>query len=247
FYSKDMIIESAWAAGGGIGSYTFWLGVAAAGMTAFYSWRLVFMTFHGKPRASHEVMHHAHESPLVMTIPLGLLALGAVFSGMLFANYFVGDKVAAFWGSAIKVLPEHNLLEKAHHAPLWVKLAPVAMGVIGLLIAIQLYIRRTDLPAKFAKVNEDGYRFLLNKWYFDELFDLIFVRPAMWIGRFLWKQGDGKTIDGLGPDGIAASTLKLAKRASFLQSGYVYHYAFAMLIGVALIVTWYLVKMGGGS
>ena len=248
YYSKDMILESAFAAHTGLGSYAFYLGLAAAVLTAFYSWRLIFMTFHGAPRARQEVMSHVHESPQVMLIPLYILALGAVVSGAAFFYFFIGDGYQAFWGDAIKMLPDNKILEAAHHVPLWVKLAPIAAGIIGIAVAYWMYIKRTDLPGQFAKTNREAYRFLLNKWYFDELFDLIFVNPAKRIGHFLWKQGDGRVIDGFGPDGIAATVIRTARRASTIQTGYLYHYAFAMLIGVAAAATWFFASnaTGGG-
>ena len=245
FYSKDMILESAFAAHTGLGDFAFGMGMAAAVMTAFYSWRLIFMTFHGEPRASQEVMSHVHESPLSMTVPLAILAVGAVFSGILFADYFIGSQHAAFWGDSILMLASNTILEDAHHVPFWVKAAPIVAVIIGVGVAFIFYIKRTDLPARIAGMHREAYLFLLNKWYFDELFDLIFVRPAKWLGRFLWQQGDGRIIDGFGPDGIAATVLKVARRATLLQTGYVYHYAFAMMIGVAGFVTWYYTTGGG--
>jgi NADH-quinone oxidoreductase subunit L len=240
FYSKDMILESAWGAHSAIGSYAFWLGIFAASLTAFYSWRLLFMTFHGTPRADEKVMAHVHESPKVMLIPLFVLAAGAVFAGALGYSLFVGEGMEQFWRESLLVLPEHNSIEAAHHAPFWVKAAPLVVGLAGIGLAYLFYIAQPALPGMVATRFRAIYLFLLNKWYFDELYDAIFVRPAVFIGRGLWKSGDGALIDGIGPDGIAAATLDLARRASRLQSGYVYHYAFAMLIGVVLLVSWYL-------
>jgi NADH-quinone oxidoreductase subunit L len=211
-------------------------------MTAFYSWRLLFMTFHGQPRADHHVMEHVHESPNVMLIPLYVLSVGAVFAGWLAYSYFVGHDSEHFWRESIKVLPQHNSIEAAHHVPFWVTIAPLVVGIIGIGIAYGLYIRDPARPAVIAKKWQGLYRFLLNKWYFDELYDFVFVRTAFWLGRGLWKKGDGAIIDGLGPDGIAARTLNIAQGASRLQTGYVYHYAFAMLIGVVLITSWYLFR-----
>ena len=242
FYSKDIILESAFAAHSAVGQYAFWLGIAAALMTAFYSWRLLFMTFFGAARADHHTMEHAHESPNIMLVPLYVLAVGAVFAGWLAYTYFVGHDAEHFWGESIKVLPQHNSIEAAHHAPFWVSVAPLIVGLIGIGIAYGFYIRDPARPAQLAKKWQGLYRFLLNKWYFDELYDLLFVRTAFWLGRGLWKQGDGAVIDRLGPDGIAATTVVLARRASALQTGYVYHYAFAMLIGVVLITSWYLFR-----
>ena len=244
YYSKDMILESAFASNAYASEFAYGLGVLAAFMTSFYSWRLMFMTFHGKPRASEEVMRHAHESPPVMTIPLLVLALGAAAAGILFYDAFVGDGRITFWQGALVVF-EGDILEQAHHVKGLAKWAPTIMMVLGVLLAWQLYVRRPDLPGALARTWSGLYQFLLNKWYFDELFDFLFVRPAHRIGRFLWKKGDGATIDGLGPDGVSATVLALGRRVRQIQSGYVYHYAFAMLIGVALVVTWFMVGGGG--
>jgi len=246
FYSKDAIIESAFATNTGVGHFVFWLGLAAAVMTAFYSWRLLFMTFHGAPRAPQEVMHHVHESPPVMTVPLMILAVGAVFAGALGAAAFIGEDTK-FWGDSILVLAGHDALKNAHHVPLWVKLSPIVAGIVGIGLAWYMYIRKPDIPGRVAGMHKDAYQFLLNKWYFDELYEAIFVGPAKRLGHLLWKKGDGAVIDGLGPDGVAATTLKVAKRATLLETGYVYHYAFAMLIGIALLVSWYLFHGGFGS
>ncbi len=239
YYSKDMIIESAYAAGSEMGHYAFVLGVGAAFLTSFYSWRLIFMTFHGAPRASEEVMHHIHESPPVMTVPLIILAGGAMLSGVLFAGYFVGHDYAEFWRGALTLAGE-NVMEAAHHVPGWVKLMPLIMSASGFVLSWLCYVKAPDVPGRIARMHAPIYQFLLNKWYFDEIYDFLFVRPAKALGRFLWKKGDGATIDGLGPDGVSAAVANLAARARRLQSGYVYHYAFAMLIGVAAIVTWFM-------
>ena len=246
FYSKDAILESAFAAQTGAGQYAYYLGLAAAVMTGFYSWRLLFMTFHGKPRASQEVMSHVHESPWSMLVPLYFLAAGSILSGILFNYYFVGDGHVAFWGDAIFTARDNHIMDAFHHVPAWVKWAPVVGGVVGIALAWHFYIRRTDIPATLAKVNHEAYLFLLNKWYFDELFDLTLVNPAKWLGRLLWKGGDGRIIDGIGPDGISALVVRVARRASALQSGYLYHYAFAMLIGVAALVTLFYTSASGG-
>ena len=244
FYSKDVIIESAFGAHTIAGDFAFWAGIAAAFMTAFYSWRLLIMTFHGAPRADERTMAHVHESPKSMTVPLIVLAIGAIFSGMLGYHYFVGDGLKAFWGDSIFVLPGHDALENAHHSPLWVIALPVAVAVAGIALAYWFYMARPGIPGELAGRFGAIYRFLLNKWYFDELYDWLFVRPAHRVGRGLWKEGDGTLIDGLGPDGLSAVARVLARRVSMLQSGYVYHYAFAMLIGVAAFVTWYLYAQG---
>jgi NADH-quinone oxidoreductase subunit L len=198
------------------------------------------MTFHGKPHADHHTMEHVHESPWVMLVPLFVLAIGATFGGIVFYDYFVGHHMAAFWGGSLKVLEGHDTIEAAHESPLWVELAPLAMGLVGIALAYLFYSLRPELPATMVRNFGAIYRFLYNKWYFDELYDFLFVRPAHYLAYGLWKQGDGALIDGLGPDGVSAVTRNLARRAGRLQSGYVYHYAFVMLIGVVLFITWYL-------
>jgi len=240
WYSKDMLLEAAWGNHGPFGLYAYWLGVGAAGLTAFYSWRLLFLTFHGKSRADHEVLHHVHESPNVMLIPLYVLAIGAFIGGMLGYEHFVGEGRAEFWREALFVLPAHDSIEAAHHGAAWVGLLPTFVGLVGIGLAVVFYIVKPELPARLAATFRPIYLLLLNKWYFDELYDALFVRPAVRIGRGLWHTGDGAIIDGFGPDGIAATTRFFARRASGLQTGYVYHYAFAMLIGVVGIVTAYL-------
>ena len=245
FYSKDMILEAAFAAHTNVGNMAFWLGCAAAFLTAFYSWRLLIMAFHGKPRASAEVMSHVHESPLVMTLPLFVLAVGAVFSGWLGYELFVGHDMAVFWGDSIFILPEHHAMEHAHHVPTWVKLLPVLLATSGVLLAVLCYAIWTDIPSVAARLFAPIHRFFFNKWYFDELYDAIFVRPAVWIGSFLWLRGDRDTIDGFGPDGMSAMVMRVSAMAARLQSGFVFHYAFAMLIGVVVLVTWYYFRFGG--
>ena len=239
FFSKDIILESAFASHTGLGMYAFGLGILAAFLTAFYSWRLLFLTFHGKPRADEKVMAHVHEAPAVMWVPLVGLAIGAVAIGYLMLPMVATD--IDFWGTSILVLPIHNALEEAHHVDFWVKALPMAVGVLGIGGAFLFYVLRPELPGVLATRARPVYLFLLNKWYFDELYDFLFVRSAKYLGRNLWKQGDGAVIDGIGPDGVAAATLSVARRAVKLQSGYVYHYAFAMLLGLAAIVTWYLI------
>jgi NADH-quinone oxidoreductase subunit L len=245
YFSKDTILEAAWAAETGVGYYAYWMGVFAAFLTAFYSWRLLIMTFHGAPRASDEVMHHVHESPMVMLAPLIFLSLGAVFAGGIAESFFVGEDRAAFWGNSILVLSEHDPLENIHHIPAIIGMLPLIAGVLGIAVAYYCYMFRPDLPAVIAARVRPLYLFLLDKWYFDELYDRLFVRTAFWGGRFLWKQGDGATIDGLGPDGISAQTIAMAVRAGRLQTGYLYHYAFAILIGAVIMVSWYLFQSVG--
>ena len=246
YFSKDVILEAAWASGTGVGRYAFWLGTFAAFLTAFYSWRLIFMTFHGKSRVEPEVLHHAHESPKVMLLPLCGLAAGAIFAGWLGFNDFVGAARDGFWRDSILVLAQHPSLEAAHHAPFWVGKLPLAMGLLGIASAWVCYIWQPGIPVLAAHRFGAIYRFLLNKWYFDELYDAIFVRLAMRTGVEFWKTGDGAIIDGLGPDGVAATATRLAVRASRLQTGYLYHYAFVMLIGVVALISWYLLRQMGG-
>jgi NADH-quinone oxidoreductase subunit L len=244
FHSKDAILEAAFAAHTAVGQFAFWLGLAAAFMTAFYSWRLLYMTFSGGPRADRHVMEHVHESPLVMLAPLYVLAAGAALSGVAFYKYFIGEKAGRFWDHAILVLRDHGA-EGAIHAPAWVVLAPLVVAVAGIVVAYVMYILKPDLPGRLVARFQGLHAFLLNKWYFDELYDRLFVNPAHRLGYGFWKSGDGALIDGVGPDGVAAATIDMARRAGRLQTGYVYHYAFAMLIGVFALITWYLLATGG--
>ena len=241
YFSKDAVIEGAFAAHTGIGTFAFVLLVIAALFTSFYSWRLMFMTFHGRARATKDVMSHVHESPSVMLVPLYVLAAGALLAGFLFKDYFIGHDEALFWGEALYRAPSNTIIADLHHVPAVVKYAPLVAMIIGFLTAYQFYIRKPELPAALAEQHQPLYKFLLNKWYFDELYDLVLVRPAMWLGRFLWKKGDGWTIDGFGPDGISARVLDATNRIVRLQTGFVYHYAFAMLIGIAFLVTYFVI------
>ncbi|MES2433885.1 MAG: NADH-quinone oxidoreductase subunit L [Pseudomonadota bacterium] len=331
FLSKDAVIESAW-----VGSnYAFTLLVIAAFMTSFYSWRLMFMTFYGKPKGDTHAYDHAHESPLTMLIPLGVLALGAVFAGMVWYNSFFGDeaKMRAWFNmepaheemaeeghateavaeaapavtadapateaapaatateapaateaapasetavaatteaapeahaaesteaaaapvhlepgvapkGAIYLGADNHVLHHAHEAPKWVKVSPFIAMVLGFLLAFQFYIRRPELPAKLAAQQRPLYLFLLNKWYFDELYNVIFVKPALWLGNFLWKKGDGVVIDGA-LNGVAMGIIPFfTKLAGRWQSGYVFTYAFAMVLGIAALLTWMTLTVG---
>jgi NADH-quinone oxidoreductase subunit L len=282
FISKDAIIESAYA--GTAGGYAFWMLVAAAAMTSFYSWRLMFLTFFGTPRGDKHTHDHAHESPRSMLIPLYVLAVGAVFSGMVWYGSFFGsnDKVGKFFGvpyaaaeaehsaadtahgevedhakvhynlvgapgqGAIHNSPDNHVLNDAHEVPTWVRLAPFFAMLGGLALAYQMYIRRPELPAILAKQQAPLYQFLLNKWYFDEVFNFIFVRPSLALGRLLWRQGDMRTIDG-GINGLALGIIPLLTRlAGRAQSGYLFTYAFAMVLGIAALLTW-VTLMGGAN
>ncbi|MGZ8416965.1 MAG: NADH-quinone oxidoreductase subunit L [Methyloceanibacter sp.] len=240
FVSKDAIIEATYAAHSWVGNYAFVLTLVAAVLTSFYSWRLMFLAFEGKPRGPREVLEHAHEPPWTMGIPLALLALGALLLGGLFAHLFIGTGQTEFWRGS---LVTH---EGAHHeVPLWVMLAPTVAMALGLVTAWYFYIRNPLVPFGLAKRFRGAHQFLLNAWYFDALYDAIFVRPAKWLGRFLWKTGDGTIIDGLGPDGVSARVIDITNRVVKLQSGYIYHYAFVMLIGVAAMITYFLFAGGG--
>ena len=253
FFSKDAIIESAFVGHNAAAGFAFGMLVIAALFTSFYSWRLIFMTFHGKPRASADVMHHVHESPPVMLVPLYILAAGALLAGVLFYSAFTGHADGAphhagyyndFWRTALYAGPGNHILDEFHHVPTLVKWSPFIVMALGLVTAWYMYIRSPQTPKELAAQHEGLYKFLLNKWYIDELYDFLFVKPAMRLGRFLWKRGDGWLIDGFGPDGIAARVRLATARVVQLQTGYLYHYAFAMLIGVAALVTW---MMLGGS
>ncbi len=243
YFSKDAIIESAYASHNPFATYAYLSTVVAAGLTSFYSWRLIFKTFFGEP---HDQEHYeaAHEAPLTMLIPIGLLAIGSIAAGFPFKEIFTGPHgVEEFFRDSLKMNP--HILEDMEHMPSWLAPLPFVMMLIGLAVSYLFYIRRPYLPVDLANQQPLLYQFLLNKWYFDELYDFIFVRPAKWIGTFLWKVGDGKIIDGLGPDGVSARVLDVTRNAVKLQTGYLYHYAFAMLIGVAGFITWFMFGVGG--
>jgi NADH-quinone oxidoreductase subunit L len=274
FYSKDAIIESAFASGTSEGGVAFAVGVFAALLTSFYSWRLMFLTFFGRPRwaASEHIQHalhgehespdeehgdsshadvhppegtgcyHPHDSPWTMLVPLGLLSIGALFAGIAFHTPFLEpEEGAAFWAGSLAF--DEHLMHAIHEVPLWVKLAPGIAMLIGFFVAWGAYIRsRHDFPARAADQFRVLYAFLLNKWYFDEIFHFLFVRPSMWLGRLLWKRGDEGTIDRFGPDGAAALIAGGNRLTARLQSGYVYTYAFVMLLGIAAATTWAMAR-----
>jgi NADH-quinone oxidoreductase subunit L len=242
FHSKDAIIEAAYAAHTP-GNIVFWTLVLAAFMTSFYSWRLVFMTFFQSPRGDHHAFDHAHESPLVMLVPLFVLALGALAAGVVFSPYFIGHDYKEFWGKALFEGEHNHIMHGMHEVPHWVGFAPFLAMLSGLALAYLYYIQAPFLPAATARAFKPIYLFFLNKWYFDELYDALFVRPAFWLGRALWKGGDGAIIDGT-IDGAGTSVLAGTARAVRVQTGFVYHYAFAMLIGVAAIMSYMIVSTG---
>ncbi len=289
FLSKDAIIESAWGAHTGAGGFAFVLLVVAAVFTSFYSWRLVFMTFFGEPRGDGHAHEHAHESPWTMLVPLGALALGATFAGMVWFGQFFGDHetVNRFYGTpvhhsdadhstethgqaedsagetgdghgataaagwtpgqgAVFAHPDNHVMDEAHHAPAWVKVAPFVAMLLGFAVAWLFYIRRPDLPERLAENQRPLYLFLLNKWYFDEIFDAVFVRPARSIAGILWRRGDGGIIDGT-INGLAMGVVPfLTSIAARAQSGYIFTYAFAMVAGIVILVTWMTLAGGTG-
>ena len=273
FLSKDAIIESAYAAS--LGGYSFWMLVLSALFTSFYSWRLIFMTFYGDPRGDSHTHSSAHESPKTMLIPLAVLSLGAIFSGMIWYKSFFGDhySVNKFFGireaishshdisddagrsndnlavdvpiGAIYMAPNNHILDEAHHVPKWVKLSPFVAMIIGFLLSYIFYIWRTDMPRKLAQNQRYLYSFLLNKWYFDEIYEILFVRSARFLGRFLWKKGDGQTIDGFINNFSMVFIPLLTKLAGRAQSGYIFTYAFAMVLGIVVLITWMTLGAGG--
>jgi len=243
YFSKDAIIESAYASHNPFATYAYILTIAAAGLTSFYSWRLIFKTFFGEP---HDQEHYeaAHEAPLTMLIPIGVLAIGSIAAGFAFKALFVSPAgVEEFFRESVKMNP--HILEDMEQMPHLLGYLPFVMMVLGFAVSYLFYIRRPYLPVELANQQPLLYQFLLNKWYFDELYDFIFVRPAKWLGRFLWKVGDGKIIDGFGPDGFSAGVLYVTRNVVKLQTGYLYHYAFAMLIGVAGLITYFMFGVGG--
>jgi len=290
YYSKDLILESAFADHTWFGDFAFWMGIAAALMTAFYSARLLFMTFHGKPRASKEVMDHIHESPPVMLVPLMILAAGALFSGAFFYNSFAGgghhgeydtaghyesaaghvdhsvDKAEdkghheakkdehygeefgrkEFWKDSIFVLPENDTVELAHSVPYWVKKLPIVMGALGLLLGALLYSKLVGWPAKFSKWFKPLHVLFFKKWYFDELYQATLIAPSIALGKVFWR-GDKKVVDGLGPDGFAKTSMALQGLLSRFQTGYIFQYAFVMIVGLIGLISYFFIKMMMGE
>ena len=244
FYSKDAIIESAFMAHSSVSSYAFWLLVIAALMTSFYSWRLIFLTFHGKSNASEETIKHVHESPYIMLVPLIILAIGSIFAGFYFYDSFIDHSWKEFWSSSIFVLNSNHILDEIHHAPYLVKWSPTIAMVIGFVISYNFYIRNKDIPFNLSKEHDLLYNFLYNKWYFDDLYNFLFVKPTMKIAKILWKNGDENTINRYGPDGIVKRINQITKRVVKIQTGFIYHYAFSMIIGVSIMITFYMFLSG---
>ena len=244
YYSKDLILEAAWAASSNSGYFAFWLGCLAAFLTAFYSWRVLLLTFHGNFNSSKEVLDHVHESPIVMLIPLFVLALGAIFSGWYFYNDFVGYNWKEFWGNSIFISEKHKAFKLAHYVPLWVKYLPIFLAILGILCAYLFYVLNPNLPKILSKKFSPIYNLFYNKWYFDELYDYFFVKSFIKFGNFFWKKGDEGTIDRFGPNGISKLVKNISSKSIIIQSGYIYHYAFAMLIGLVVLITWLLMDYG---
>ncbi|HET6236964.1 MAG TPA: NADH-quinone oxidoreductase subunit L [Acetobacteraceae bacterium] len=239
YYSKDAIVSAAYAAGTGVGMYGFICTVLAAFLTAFYSWRLLFMTFHGTSRADHHTLEHAHESPPVMLVPLVLLAIGAVVAGKALDNTFIGDGWQAFWNGSIFVAASNHVLAAIEQVPAWVDFAPLVMGLAGIALAYVMYVASPLLPRRLAGAFPGVYQFLLNKWYFDELYDRIFLQPTFRLADTLWKVGDATLIDGV-PNGLAELATDSSRQVVKLQTGNVAVYAFSMLIGVVALISVFL-------
>ena len=244
YYSKDMVLEAAWASGSSVGQFAYWIGIVAALLTAFYSWRLIIMAFHGKPRADHHTMEHVHESPVVMLIPLFVLAVGALAAGYVFYDNFVGHHMAEFWGKSIFILEENNSVEKAHHVAAWVKYLPLGIGALGILLGYIAYMFVPGIPARTVSLFKPVHTLFYRKWFFDELYNAVFVKNSFRLGNFFWTKGDQATIDGLGPNGIASMSRRFAGVLSRFQSGFVFQYAFVMIIGIFAIMGWFAFKLG---
>ncbi len=270
YYSKDIVLEAAWADHTWFGNYAYWMGIAAAIMTAFYSWRLIIMTFHGKPRASEKVMSHVHESPSIMLLPLVVLAMGAIFAGSVFYGGFVGssyEKHASasvvaphdiqpaaggksttnvwskeyFWHDSIVVLPENDTVEAAHSVPFWVKKLPLVVGLFGIFLAYFIYMVKSGSSSVIVRIFKPLHILFFNKWFFDPIYHVIFVKPALVWGRVFTK-ADKSVVDGIGADGVAAFSVRASKALSKFQSGYVYQYALVMMISLIAIVSWFAFK-----
>ena len=240
YWSKDAILEATFVSGSSWGLYGFICGTAAAFLTAFYSWRLLIMTFHGKPRADAHTMEHVHESPVTMWGPLVVLSLGAISAGFLLHGLFIGEGQAAYWQGAIFNAPENHVIANLETTPVLIGLLPTICGVAGIALAYWFYMFSPGLPLRLAEQFRPIYLFLLNKWYFDELYDFLFVRPAVWLARELWQVGDVTIIDGV-PNGLASLAEDGSKAAVRIQTGSIAVYAFTMLIGLVGLVTAFLV------
>jgi len=239
FYSKDAIIEFAYLKGNTTGYYAAGVGILTALFTSIYSWRLIFKTFHGSYNNKKIKIEEMHESPLVMLVPLVILAIGAVFSGFLFKDLFIGHgDYTSFWGDSIKFLSPLS----SEHPPLWFLLLTPTLVMISIPIAYYLFVKNKELPNQFAQLNKPLYNFLVNKWYFDELYNILFIQSSKKIGLFFWKSIDVKIIDKFGPDGISSLIKTLSIKASKFQSGFIYQYAFMILIGFSALLTFLILK-----
>ena len=243
YYSKDGIIEAAFVSQTEGHFYAFYLLVFSALLTSFYSWRLIFLTFNGKSNISTEIFSKIHESPKVMLFPLVVLSILTIFSGIYFVDYFMSHDYQFLWQTAIYLSESNHVIESIHYVPKWVKYSPLVMMILGLITAIIFYLIYPKIPKFLSNKFNPLYKFLLNKWYFDELYELIFIRNISRIGNFLSDFGDKRVIDGLGPDGISLRVMDIAKQVSRIQTGYIYHYAFAMLIGLMLFITYFFVRV----
>ena len=243
YYSKDGIIEAAFVSQTEGHFYAFYLLVFSALLTSFYSWRLIFLTFNGKSNISTEIFSKIHESPKVMLFPLIVLSILTIFSGIYFVDYFMSHDYQFLWQTAIYLSESNHVIESIHYVPKWVKYSPLVMMVLGLITAIIFYLIYPSIPKFLSNKFNPLYKFLLNKWYFDELYELIFVRNISRIGNFLSNFGDKRVIDGFGPDGISSRVMDIAKQVSRIQTGYIYHYAFAMLIGLMLFITYFFARV----
>ena len=243
YYSKDGIIEAAFVSQTEGHFYAFYLLVFSALLTSFYSWRLIFLTFNGKSNISTEIFSKIHESPKVMLFPLIVLSILTIFSGIYFVDYFMSHDYQFLWQTAIYLSESNHVIESIHYVPKWVKYSPLVMMILGLITAIIFYLIYPSIPKFLSNKFNPLYKFLLNKWYFDELYELIFVRNISRIGNFLSNFGDKRVIDGFGPDGISSRVMDIAKQVSRIQTGYIYHYAFAMLIGLMLFITYFFARV----
>ena len=242
YYSKDGIIEAAFVSTTQGHNFAFYLLVFSALLTSFYSWRLIFLTFHGKNNISKDIFSKIHESPKVMLFPLFVLTFFTIFSGAYFVDYFMSYDYQFLWKDSIYLSPSNHVIEAIHHVPKWVKYSPLFMMIIGLATSFLFYILFPSIPRYLAKTFDPIYKFLLNKWYFDELYEFLFVSNIKKIGTFFFNIGDKKIIDGFGPDGISSRVLYFAKQIGKLQTGYIYHYAFAMLFGLTVFISYFFLK-----
>lgn len=242
--SHDAVLHAAFAAGDRLGAYGYVAGVIATYLTCIYIFRELYLVFHGTPRMSAERHAHSHEAPLVMTGPLVVLAIGAAVLGFILAPWFVGERWQAFWRSSIQIADWNRAVDGMENLPGWAASLPLVATLAGMATVFVCYVLAPGIPAWLATTFRPIYLFLVNKWYFDELYGLLFVRPYFWLARQLWQVGDRRIIDGLGPDGVAARVVDITRSVVRLQTGYVYHYAFAMLMGVAAFTTWFLLVGG---